>query len=96
MQLEAISSCPIACYPGEDTNTCPTTMSFQLVVESNKVSPQPPLLQTKQPQLFPEPLALHVFWFRLQPATKAPRSHPSPRRGAEENGKKQAETGGSG
>jgi len=28
-------------------------------------------------------------------STKAPRSHPSPRRGAEENGKKQAETGGS-
>jgi len=27
----------------------------------------------------------------LQPATKAPRGHPSPRRGAEENGKKQAE-----
>jgi len=33
---------------------------------------------------------------RLQPATKAPRGRPSPRRGAEENGKKEAETGGSG
>jgi len=32
----------------------------------------------------------------LQPATKAPHGHPSPHRGAEENGKKQAETGGSG
>jgi len=32
----------------------------------------------------------------LQQATKAPRGRPSPRRGAEENGKKQAETGGSG
>jgi len=32
----------------------------------------------------------------LRPATKAPRGRPSPRRGAEENGKKQAETGGSG
>ena len=32
----------------------------------------------------------------LQPATKAPHGHPSPRRGVEENGKKQAETGGSG
>jgi len=31
-----------------------------------------------------------------QPATKAPRGRPSPRRGAEENGKEQAETGGSG
>jgi len=32
----------------------------------------------------------------LQPATNAPHSRPSPRRGAEENGKKEAETGGSG
>jgi len=37
-----------------------------------------------------------VFWFRLQPVTKAPRGRPSPHQGAEENGKKQAETGGSG
>jgi len=33
-----------------------------------------------------------VFWFGLQPARKAPRGHPSPHWGAEENGKKQAET----
>jgi len=32
----------------------------------------------------------------LRPATKGPRGHPSPRWGAEENGKKQAETGGVG
>jgi len=32
----------------------------------------------------------------LQPATKAPRGRPSPRGAAEENGKKRAETGGSG
>jgi len=37
-----------------------------------------------------------MFWFRLQPASKAPRGHPSPRRGAEENGKREAGTGGSG
>jgi len=29
-----------------------------------------------------------VFWLGLRPATKAPRGRPSPRRGAEENGKK--------
>jgi len=29
-----------------------------------------------------------VFWFQLPPATKAPCGRPSPRRGAEENGKK--------
>jgi len=32
----------------------------------------------------------------LRPATKAPRGRPSPHQGAEENEKKQAETGGSG
>jgi len=37
-----------------------------------------------------------MFWFWLQPATKAPRGRPSPHRGSDENGKKQAETGGSG
>ena len=42
MQLEAIASRPIASYLGEETNTCLTTTSFQVVIESNKVSPQPP------------------------------------------------------
>jgi len=37
-----------------------------------------------------------MFWFRLPPATKAPHGLHSPRQGAEENGKKQPETGGSG
>jgi len=37
-----------------------------------------------------------LFWFRLPLATKAPRGHPSPRRRVEENGKKEAEAGGSG
>ncbi|KAK4830604.1 LOW QUALITY PROTEIN: hypothetical protein QYF61_012030 [Mycteria americana] len=52
-QLEAISSCPIACYLGEETDPHLSTTSFQAVVESNKVSPQPPFLQAKQPQ-FPQ------------------------------------------
>ncbi|KAK4816662.1 hypothetical protein QYF61_019898, partial [Mycteria americana] len=51
-QLEAISSCPIICYLGEETNP-------QVVVESNKVSPQPPFLQAKQPQL-PQPLLIRL------------------------------------
>ena len=50
IQLEAISSHPIANYSGEETNTHLATISFQVAVESNKVSPQPPLLQTKQSQ----------------------------------------------
>jgi len=46
-QLEAIASCPIAIYLGEETNTCLTTTSFQVAAESKEVLPQPPLLQTK-------------------------------------------------
>jgi len=42
MQLEAIASGPIASYLGEETNTCLTTTSFQVAVESNKVPPQRP------------------------------------------------------
>ena len=52
-QLNAISSCAITCYLGEETSIHLTTTSFQVVVESHKVSPQPPLLQAKQPQ-FPQ------------------------------------------
>ena len=55
MQLEAIASCPIASYMGDETNTCVTTTSFQVVLESNRVPPQPSLLQTEQLQL-PQPL----------------------------------------
>ena len=46
-QLEAISSCPIPCYLGEETNPHLATTSFQVVLESHKVSPQPPFLQAK-------------------------------------------------
>ena len=53
-QFEAISCHPIASYLGEETSTRITTTSFQVVVESDKVRPQPPLLQTEQPQ-FPQP-----------------------------------------
>ncbi|KAK1202130.1 FUT8 fucosyltransferase, partial [Pygoscelis papua] len=46
-------------YLGEETNTHLATTPFQVVVESNEVSPQPPLLQTKQPQ-FPQPLLIRL------------------------------------
>ncbi|KAK4816773.1 hypothetical protein QYF61_022771 [Mycteria americana] len=58
-QLEAISSRPMACYLGEETDPHLSTTSFQVVVESNKVSPQPPFLQAKQPQ-FPQPLPIRL------------------------------------
>jgi len=34
MQLEAIFSRPITSYFGEETNSCLTTTSFQVIVES--------------------------------------------------------------
>ncbi|KAK4829008.1 hypothetical protein QYF61_001764 [Mycteria americana] len=58
-QLEAISSCPVTCYLGEETDPHLSTTSFQVVVESDKVSPQPPFLQAKQPQ-FPQPLLIRL------------------------------------
>ncbi|KAK4830248.1 hypothetical protein QYF61_009315 [Mycteria americana] len=61
-QLEAISSCPITCYLGEETDTHLSTTSFQIAVESNKVSPRPPFLQAKQPQ-FPQ-LLLTLYQLR--------------------------------
>ncbi|KAK4831631.1 hypothetical protein QYF61_018571 [Mycteria americana] len=58
-QLEAISSCPIICYLGKETDPHLSTTSFQVVVESDEVSPQPPFLQAKQPQ-FPQPLLIRL------------------------------------
>ncbi|KAK4832522.1 hypothetical protein QYF61_023854 [Mycteria americana] len=59
-QLQAISSRPITCYLGEETDPHLATTSFQVVVESNKVSPQPPLLQAKQPQ-FPQVILIRLL-----------------------------------
>ncbi|XP_053940070.1 uncharacterized protein LOC128854090 [Cuculus canorus] len=58
-QLEAIPPCPVPCHLGEEASIHLSTTSFQVVVESNKVSPQPPLLQAKQPQ-FPHPLLISL------------------------------------
>jgi len=58
-QLEAISLCPIACYLGEETNTHLTTTSFQVVVERDEVSPEPPFLEARQPQ-FPQLLLIRI------------------------------------
>ena len=58
-QPEAIASRPIASYLEEETNTCLSTTSFQVVVESDKVFPQASLLQTKQPP-FPQPLLVKL------------------------------------
>ena len=50
----------VANYLWEETDNHLATTSFQVVVESDKISPQPPLLQTKQPQ-FPQPLLIRLI-----------------------------------
>ncbi|KAK4823264.1 hypothetical protein QYF61_000231 [Mycteria americana] len=64
VQLETISSCPITCYLGEETDPHLSTTSFQVVVEGDKVSPQPPFLQAKQPQL-PQLLLIRPVLYML-------------------------------
>ncbi|KAK4814017.1 hypothetical protein QYF61_004647 [Mycteria americana] len=54
-QLEAISSHPITCYLGEETD--PTSLHPPF---SDKVSPQPPFLQAEQPQV-PQPLLIRLL-----------------------------------
>ena len=51
-QLEAISPRPVTCHQQEETNPALAVSTFQILEESSKVSPQPPLPQTKQPQFF--------------------------------------------
>ncbi|PKU48776.1 ryanodine receptor hypothetical protein [Limosa lapponica baueri] len=58
-QIEAMSCCPITCYLGEETNPHLFTTSFQVNVECNKFSPQPPFLQAKPPQ-FPQLLLVRL------------------------------------
>jgi len=55
-QLGAVLSHPIVSYVGEEADTHHTASSFQVTVESDEVSPEPPLPQAEQsqfPQLFP-------------------------------------------
>ena len=59
VQLEAIPSSPIISYVREQADLHLATVSFQVVVESDKVSSKPPLLQTKQSQ-FPQPLLIRL------------------------------------
>ena len=51
MQLEAIPSSPITSHPREETDPQLATTSLQVVIESNNVSSESPLLPTEQSQL---------------------------------------------
>ena len=56
-QPEAVSSCPIPCSLGAEPSHLLAPFSFQAVVESDKVPPEPSLLQTKPPQV-PQPFPI--------------------------------------
>jgi len=60
-QLKAIPSNPIASYMGEEANPHLVTTFFQIVAESYSISPEPPLLQTKQIH-FPQPLLIALVF----------------------------------
>ena len=64
VQLKAIPSSPIASYVGEEAGPHLTSTSLQVVVESDKVFPEPPLLQSKQSQL-PQPLLTGLVLYTL-------------------------------
>jgi len=59
--LEAISPHPVTCHQWEETNPIHPVITFQVLEESNKVSPQPPLPQTKQPQFLQSLLIGHTL-----------------------------------
>ncbi|TRZ18534.1 hypothetical protein HGM15179_008589 [Zosterops borbonicus] len=76
-QLQAIISCPITCYLGEQSDPHLATTSFQVAVESNNVTPELPFLQVKHPTSFscsspdscsrPLPNSIALFLDMLQP-----------------------------
>ena len=51
VQLAPIPSSPITSYTGEEADFPITTISFQRIVHSDEVSPEPPLFKTEQFQL---------------------------------------------
>ena len=61
-QLQAISPHPVTCHQWEETNPALTISTFQILEESNEVSPQPSFPHTKQPQI----LQLLLVWHILQ------------------------------
>ena len=64
-QLQAIPFRSISTYAGEEADSHFT--SFQRVLESNKVSPEPPRLRTEQSQL-PQPLLMRLESWGGQPS----------------------------
>jgi len=53
-QLEAIPSSPTTSHPREEADPQLTTTSLQIVIESNKVSPEPPQILQSSREAFNE------------------------------------------
>ncbi|KAJ7403653.1 hypothetical protein BTVI_75813 [Pitangus sulphuratus] len=51
VQLEATCSCPVTSSLEEEIDLRLDTTSFQVVVESDKATPESPFLQAKYPQI---------------------------------------------
>ena len=62
VQLETISPCPVTCHQWEETNPTLAVNTFQILEDSNNVSPQSPFPQTKQPQF----LQSNHIWSELR------------------------------
>ena len=60
-QLKAISPRPVTCHQRVETNPALAVSTFQILEEGKKISPQPPLPQTKQPQFLQSLLVGHTL-----------------------------------
>ena len=60
-QLKAIFPRPVACHLQVESNPALAVSTFQILEEGKKVSPQPPLPQTKQPQFLQLLLVGHIL-----------------------------------
>ena len=63
-QPEGIPSHPITSYLGKEANSQLTTASFLVVIGSNEVTPEPPLLQSEAsqvPQLLPHSFVAQLW-----------------------------------
>lgn len=66
-QLEAISSHHITCHLREKIITLTTAALFQVVTESNELSPQPPFCSPEQKPQFPQWLLIILFFLVSSP-----------------------------
>lgn len=67
VQLKTMASCPVSGCLGEEPNPHPATTTFQVAIQSDKVTPEPLFSQAKQPQFPQSFLTGLVFQVSHQP-----------------------------